>query len=384
MMKKFIYLAFIGLSILGCKNEQRADYVINGTAKGVFNGIRVYLNETNERGMPVPIDTALVMNESFTFKGKVDYPKLHYVSVNGISGRLPLVIENSEIQLTIDNGNLIKSEIFGSKSNQLLKDFEASMGVMKEEAKKLSIEYRKAQLDKDNKNILKYDKAIKENAIKTANMGLDFIKNHKDDYISLEIFKLELRRNSLDLNTVSELYDSLNAKLKLTPEAKLIKNRIDALKKREEAEKTTAIGAIAPEFSAPNPYGKTLALSDVVSKGKITMIDFWAAWCGPCRRENPNIVKVYEKYHDKGLEIIGVGLDGRRGQQNAKETWTRAIQSDSLTWYQVSNLRYFDEIAKLYNVRSIPSMFLLDDKGKIIAKDLRGPALEKKISELLD
>ena len=112
--------------------------------------------------------------------------------------------------------------------------------------------------------------------------------------------------------------------------------------------------------------------------GKVTIIDFWASWCKPCRIENPNVVKIYNKYHDKGLNIIGVSLD------KTQNSWTKAIADDQLAWNHVSNLKYWQEpIAQQYGVRSIPSTFILDQDGNIVAKNLRGYALENKISELL-
>jgi thiol-disulfide isomerase/thioredoxin len=139
------------------------------------------------------------------------------------------------------------------------------------------------------------------------------------------------------------------------------------------------IGAKAPEFSAPTPEGTELALNDAL--GKYTIIDFWASWCKPCRRENPNVVRVYEKYHDKGLNIISVSLD-RQGQESR---WKQAIADDKMDWYHVSNLMFWqDPIAKQYNVRSIPATFLLDENGTIIDKNLRGAALEVKIASLLE
>ena len=125
-----------------------------------------------------------------------------------------------------------------------------------------------------------------------------------------------------------------------------------------------------------------VSLNDV--KGKVTIIDFWAAWCGPCRRENPNVVRIYNKYHDQGLEIIGVSLDGTRNQKDPKNAWLNAIKKDELTWTHVSNLQYFqDPVAQLYNINAIPATFILDEKGKIVAKNLRGRALELKVQELL-
>jgi thiol-disulfide isomerase/thioredoxin len=112
--------------------------------------------------------------------------------------------------------------------------------------------------------------------------------------------------------------------------------------------------------------------------GKVTLIDFWAAWCKPCRAENPNVVSAYKKYHDKGLNIIGVSLD------RSAEDWKKAIADDGLIWNQVSHVAYFeDPIAKLYGVDAIPAAFLLDENGVIVAKNLRGSQLEEKVAELL-
>jgi peroxiredoxin len=136
-------------------------------------------------------------------------------------------------------------------------------------------------------------------------------------------------------------------------------------------------GAEALDFRLPDPNGNMIALSDL--RGKIVLVDFWASWCGPCRMENPNVVKMYAKYKDKGFEILGVSLD------KEKQAWLQAIQQDGLTWKHVSDLKYWQcEAARLYNVTGIPMTFLIGKDGKIIGKNLRGPALENKLKELFN
>jgi peroxiredoxin len=168
----------------------------------------------------------------------------------------------------------------------------------------------------------------------------------------------------------------LSNELKASSYGKRISNFITA-KKAEKPQ--VKVGDMAPDFTGQTPEGKTLSLNDI--KGKVTIIDFWASWCGPCRHENPNVVRMYNKYHNKGLEIIGVSLD-REGQ---KDRWIKAIADDELTWHHVSNLQFWqDPIAKLYHVRSIPATFILDENGNIVATNLRGQDLENKVAELLN
>ncbi|QCE42382.1 peroxiredoxin family protein [Psychroserpens sp. NJDZ02] len=141
----------------------------------------------------------------------------------------------------------------------------------------------------------------------------------------------------------------------------------------------TNIGDYAPTFTAKTPEGKDLSLGDI--KAKVIILDFWASWCSPCRRENPTVVKMYNKYHSKGLEIIGVSLD----KQGQASRWINAIAQDKLTWKHVSNLQGWQEpIAVAYGVHAIPATYILDGDGKVIAKNLREKALEDKVAEILD
>lgn len=143
----------------------------------------------------------------------------------------------------------------------------------------------------------------------------------------------------------------------------------------EAIAKKTGIGATAMDFTQHNTEGKPVKLSDY--RGKYVLLDFWASWCGPCRAENPNVLDNYEKYHTKGLEILAVSLDDK------KEAWLKAIKDDGLEWAHVSDLKgWKNEVAKEYNIRAVPSNFLLDKDGKIVAVDLRGDALTHKLEEI--
>jgi thiol-disulfide isomerase/thioredoxin len=144
-----------------------------------------------------------------------------------------------------------------------------------------------------------------------------------------------------------------------------------------EQERSFMVGGTPPDFTQKAPDGSEISLSDL--RGKVVLIDFWASWCGPCRRENPNVVRLYEKYREKGFEIIGVSLD------RSRDRWLQAIDQDGLGWLHVSDLKHWqNEVAQLYNVSSIPKTYLLDAEGKIIGKNLRGQQLANKLSEIFE
>lgn len=191
------------------------------------------------------------------------------------------------------------------------------------------------------------------------------IDNHPDN------INCVLLVNDLDMETDMAYYKKLSEGLEAHKENFLVKK----MNKKIENFAKLRIGGQAPEIDLPGPDGKNVKLSSL--RGNYVLIDFWASWCRPCRVENPNVVKMYNKYKDKGFEIYGVSLD------RTKESWLQAIEADGLEWTQVSDLKFWNsEAAQAYNVNSIPQTILLDKEGKIIAKNLRGKSLENKLEEI--
>ena len=215
-----------------------------------------------------------------------------------------------------------------------------------------------------------YQKQYNETDAYLNSKLIDLIKSNKNDIATLMFVDMFPREQNAALH--EEVVRALHV---TNPDHPIVKERWNIL--NSPAGKTS-IGALAPELAFPDPDGNIRKLSDL--RGKVVLIDFWASWCGPCRRESPNVRNVYAKYHDKGFEVFSVSLD--RDANN----WKKAIKDDKLVWpNHVSDLKYWSsEAAAIYGVRSIPSMFLLDREGRIVAKDLRGEALERAVKQLLE
>jgi len=204
---------------------------------------------------------------------------------------------------------------------------------------------------------------------------LDFIKENSTSLAALSA--VQSLNPAQDMEVFEEVADNLSVAMPESDYVKQFKTQLVDIRSKQQAAGRTEIGAEATEMVLKTPTGETIKLSDF--RGKVTMIDFWASWCKPCRMENPNVVKVYNKYKSKGFEIFGVSLD------QSGDKWVDAIAQDGLTWKHGSELRFWESsFIPAYNLDGIPMTYLLDENGIIIAKGLRGEQLEQKLKEIFE
>jgi len=297
--------------------------------------------------------------------------------VDKLQGYTAVVLENGQIELNAQKDSLGLAKVVGTPQNDIFADYIVKSQAISKRAMSIQQDQQKAKANNEEATITSLGDEMKDLQEEYKNFELGFIKENPNALISVLLLDKAIASRLVPADEIQTLYDALTPEMKETGVAKKISGQLEGLKEKAEKSKSTEVGAQAPEFTAPDVNGEQLALKDMM--GKVTLVDFWAAWCRPCRAENPNVVAVYKKYHDKGLNVIGVSLDKKA------EDWKKAIKDDGLTWNHVSHVQYFnDPIAKLYNVDAIPAAFLLDENGIIVAKNLRGDELEKKVAELLN
>ena len=374
-MRNYLVLFLVSALLASCNQKPGTDsgpvatdstFVISGNIAGIDTGKIVFGHRAGDEKV---YDTLSIKKGHFCFAGKVpatDGINSYTCMLLGNSNdRLDILVQNANIQLTAKADSFGNAVITGSKAqddlnafNQLTKPVDEKMSALG----KLYTETKdKAVKDSLNKVYDQYDSVIR-----TYVPG--FVKGHTGSYASAYIVTRTLLINP-DLLVLEPTYNSLDSTVKHSKFGKLIAEVMDAARK-------TAVGQIAPDFTMNDRDGKPVTLSSL--RGKVIFVDFWASWCGPCRRENPNVVEAYAKFHSAKFDILGVSLDSE------KENWEKAIDKDKLTWMHVSDLKgWGNAVAKQYGIRAIPANLLLDKDGKIIAHNLYGGELEKKLREIL-
>ena len=279
-----------------------------------------------------------------------------------------LFIENAKISV-VSTDSFANATIKGSKSHAEFVKWDNLMKPENQKGSELNKEYSELYKKKDQAGMdrieAEFDKLTASKNVKNK----QYLAENPSSPIAMFIFR-QWAGYDINADEAEPIFLSLSEKLRSGPAGKEMAEKIEIAKK-------TDVGRMAMDFTQNDTLGNPVSLSSF--KGKHVLIDFWASWCGPCRQENPNVVKAFNNYKDKGFTVLGVSLD----QPNAKDKWMKAIHDDKLTWTQVSDLKYWkNEVAVQYGIQAIPQNYLIDPQGKIIGKNLRGEALNKKLEEI--
>mgnify|MGYP006140347595 FL=1 len=339
---------------------------ITGKVENAPEGLVVLTQYTDSR--PKVLDTLEVdSNGEFSYDLEVTTPTFYELNLYGQRAvKLALFKENVEVAYNFSDPASLQIE--GSADSKEMLKLEKLMEEYQLTVNKLNEQYYEAMSKNDAETIKRIQLDAMNLETQQAEKVKEMITSMGDSFASLAAIGLLNPKN--DFPFIDELISKLNTNYPGTSSIMQMKQQLDEMR-------ALSVGQVAPDFELPDPDGKMVKLSDL--RGKYVLIDFWAAWCKPCRQENPNVVRLYNQYKDKGFEVFGVSLD------RTKEDWVKAIADDQLTWTHVSDLKYFNSAAaELYKIEAIPATYMIDPDGKIIARDLRGPSLENKLAELFD
>ena len=373
-MKKLIFKV-LGLSFLFFLNSCGSSdnqFELIGNAD-VSDGTMIYVLQADQNNQPYIKDSTSVQSNSFKFKGVSSTPQISYIQVEGVNGYVLAILENGDIKADIDKDDISNSKVYGTKSNDDFIKYKSETKSLVDVMNNISSEAQNAIMSGDVVTAMELEKEYNSKEREVMLYEWDFIVDNLDSYMSallLEVFMIE---NKVNKDSIIDVYESFSNRIKVSDVGK---NIADLLSQFEDP---IEVGEIAPDFTAPSIDGPDVTLSNELVNNKVTLLDFWAAWCRPCRIENPNLVRLHKKYKDEGFDIIGVSLDRTR------EQWEQAVIDDNLPWTQVSNLNFWnDPVARRYSIRAIPQSYLLNKDGLVMGKNLRGQELEDRILSLLN
>lgn len=358
-----LLLAIIAIAaMVGCTPKPQS---ISGKLENLNEG-EVILEKFNRKGNE-EIAKMNAAGGEFSFEYSPEQTDLYFIKTE--KATIPVFLDKNSVVISGDLDKQDELVIKGSIANDQFKASNDTMKAYGEKEQKIVEAYRAAASAQDQINMASQYQAYEMLQDEKNTAILQQLKANPASEVTAFLAQMTFGHLS-DPVKVKEIIDIMD--ISLTGYS-----YYDALVDRYNKLENVAVGQIAPDFELSDPDGNLVKLSSL--RGKYILMDFWASWCGPCRKENPNVVALYKQYNNKNFDIIGISLD------KDKDKWLEAIEADGLAWNHVSDLKYWDSMAAdLYAVSGIPHTILLDPAGKIIAKDLRGDALAAKLAEVLN
>ena len=364
-MKKTATICMTALMCLAAQNIS-AQYKIEGTFQNIER--KIHLVACTATGLDTLASTFVDDKGHFIMKGKVSEPTAACIRVVDSSIRIPVILEKSTVHVEADIKDPLKYKISGGgKLQQLRNDFHnTELKIYTErDSAKAAIE---RDFGKDDFFAMAQIRALYDQYREKLDKAEDAFAKQHDNIVSASLVLWRVDE-LMKTKTLPARYNALGTNAQQTVPGKWLKPYSDQIA-------CIIVGGTAPDLQMKTPEGEPISIYGIKAKAKI--LDFWASWCGPCRAESPNIMNVYKKYKDKGLEVIGISLDEKA------EMWKKAIQADSITWHQMSDLRGWNSVAAdKYRLIGIPQIYVLDENNKIIAEGVRGKEIEETVAKIL-
>jgi peroxiredoxin len=366
-MKTIVSVLLVSIIFAGCSEmlKHKNTFTINGKLSGEYTG-KIHLLK-RESGTWVKLDSAAVSNGSFNFKGEIAYPELYYLSLDDDNKYGSFFVEPAEIEVTVSIEDFQHLAVAGSASQTEFEKYKADMKSFDDRMDIALEQIKKAKNEGNAENEKKWGDEYDKTDLEIKQFLIDNARNNMGSVVAA--YGILNNIYYFDEKDLEPLVTGFKPAIQGSPYVSQLTERLTILKK-------VAVGQPATDFSMADTTGTPVTLSSLY--GKYLLIDFWASWCGPCRRENPNVVSVYNDFKNKGFYILGVSLDKDKGK------WLGAVKDDGLSWQHVSDLQGWNNAAgKMYGINSIPANVLLDPSGTIIARNLRGEDLRNKLEELI-
>lgn len=357
-------ILLIALCIFSCFQSIAGNYKISGDVEIKDGNVLLIVDRVSGKDT---IGKAPLHDGKFVLEGTIEQPEVAVIAVEGYEGGFLFFLDTDVPYTMVLRQNF--SEIKGGKLQTAYTDYLGLVASLNKELQELKGKINEESEARHFRTVSELNKQLDELTQKNTKKLNDFIQQNKENLLGVYISCLTAR-NTGNVEVMERVYSNLSESVRQLTPATLLAKQISVLRSLQ-------IGQEAPDFVLQDMNGQDVRLSEI--KGKIKLLDFWASWCGPCRLENPNMVKLYNDYKDKGLAIISVSLD------TDKTKWLKAIEADGLPWVHVSSLKGWKcEVVKRYEVDAVPYIWVLDENNRILGKQLRGEALRAFVGEKLN